>query len=115
MLTFMGPVVAPIVGAYISLHTSWRWIFWSTSAFDLLIQVAAFLFLRETYARRILSQKAKRLTKQTGKEHVTEESRTLFQILRRRMLVPFIMLFAHPAVQAPSLYRAYLYGVMYLV
>ncbi|KID69187.1 MFS multidrug transporter, partial [Metarhizium hybridum] len=115
LLTFLGPVLAPILGAYVSIYTTWRWIFWSTSAFDLVVQVAALFFLRETYGPRILLQKARRLTRETGRRHVTEENRPLSQVLRRRILVPFIMLFAHPAVQVPSLYRAYLYGVMYLV
>ncbi|TQS33043.1 hypothetical protein Golomagni_06625, partial [Golovinomyces magnicellulatus] len=38
MLTFIGPTVAPIVGAYISMNTTWHWIFWATSIFDVLVQ-----------------------------------------------------------------------------
>jgi hypothetical protein len=34
---------------------------------------------------------------------------------RNRLVLPFIMMFTHPAVVLPSLFRAYLYGVMYLV
>lgn len=118
MLTFIGPVVAPIVGAYISMNTTWRWIFWSTSLFDVLVQVAAFFFLKETYAPRILANKAKRMHKETGKRYLTpydQPDKTNAAIMRRRLVVPLIMLVAHPAVQAPSVYRAYLYGVMYLV
>ncbi|KAK8000838.1 MFS multidrug transporter [Apiospora marii] len=127
MLTFIGPTVAPIVGAYISQNVSWRWIFWSTSLFDVAVQVTAFFFLRETYAPRILARRAARLRKEEskvsgggGKEKVIrtqydDAKRSSGSIIRRRLVLPFIMLVAHPAVQAPSVYRAFLYGVMYLL
>lgn len=138
MLTFIGPCVAPIVGAFVSRSTSWRWwvifpssvssisttdllarIFWVTSIFDVLVQLAALLFLKETYAPAILAKKAKALRKKTGNPDIRTEydtpEKTFGSILRRRLILPFTMLFTHPAVQAPSLYRAFLYGVMYLV
>ncbi|KAK8859374.1 MFS multidrug transporter-like protein [Apiospora arundinis] len=126
MLTFIGPTVAPIVGAYISQSTSWRWIFWSTSLFDVAVQVTAFFFLRETYAPRILARRAARLRKENkdnGDEKIirTEYDQSVGSkkssgsIIRRRLVLPFIMLVVHPAVQAPSVYRAFLYGVMYLL
>ncbi|KAK8079040.1 hypothetical protein PG994_002847 [Apiospora phragmitis] len=93
MLTFLGPTVAPIVGAYIAQRVSWRWIFWSTSLFDVAVQVTAFFFLRETYAPHILARRAARLRKRTR----TVVTRTIAPI------------------QAPSVYRAFLYGVMYLL
>jgi hypothetical protein len=34
------------------------------------------------------------------------------KILRKRLVLPFIMMSTHPATQAPSIYPAYLYGVM---
>ncbi|KXJ85469.1 MFS multidrug transporter [Microdochium bolleyi] len=119
MLTFIGPCVAPIVGAYVSRSTSWRWIFWVTSIFDVFVQLAALVFLKETYAPAILAKKAKALRKKTGNPDIRTEydtpEKSFGAILRRRLILPFIMLFTHPAVQAPSLYRAFLYGVMYLV
>lgn len=118
MLTFIGPTVAPIVGAYISLYTTWRWIFWATSIFDVFVQVAAFFFLKETYAPKILADKAKRLAKKTGQQFLTaynQPDKSFSSIVRRRLVLPFVMMFTHPAVQAPSIFRAYLYGVMYLL
>lgn len=118
MLTFIGPTVAPIVGAYISMHTTWHWIFWATSIFDVVVQVAAFFFLKETYAPKILADKAKKLSKVTGEVYLTaydQPDKTFGGIMRRRLILPFVMMFTHPAVQAPSIFRAYLYGIMYLV
>lgn len=129
MLTFVGPTVAPIVGAYISQSVSWRWIFWSTSLFDVAVQATAFFFLRETYGPRILAKRAARLRKEENKgrggggggnekiirTEYDDAKRSSGSIIRRRLILPFIMLVAHPAVQAPSVYRAFLYGVMYLL
>ncbi|KAF1949636.1 MFS multidrug transporter-like protein [Byssothecium circinans] len=122
MLTFIGPCVAPICGAYISINTTWRWIFWSTSIFDVFVQVLALFFLSETFAPAIPGRKAKKIRKELRAKGSVRVVRTEYEtgdrfskILRKRLILPFIMMFTHPAVQAPSLYRAYLYGVMYLV
>jgi MFS family permease len=117
ILTFIAPALAPIVGAFVSNRLNWRWIFYITSIFDVIIQVAALFFLRETYAPTILARKARKLRKKTGDmTYRTEtEQEPFWHIFRRALVRPFIMLFLHPAVQAPSIYRAFLYGIMYLV
>jgi len=117
VLTFIAPVVAPIFGAHVSHRLNFRWIFWITSVFDAIVQLAALFFLKETYAPRILAKKAKKLRKKTGDmEYQAEAEKEPFKhIFRRALIRPFVMLFCHPAVQAPSLYRAFLYGIMYLV
>ncbi|EEP75722.1 conserved hypothetical protein [Uncinocarpus reesii 1704] len=116
---FIGPVVGPIAGGYIAQYTSWRWIFWATSIFDAAIQIGSFIFLSETYAPKILAVKAKRLRRETGNPHLHTQwetpDRTLAQILRKNLVRPLIMLSTQPAIQVLGLYRAYLYGLMYLV
>lgn len=118
ILTWIAPCVAPIVGAYISQGVNWRWIFFSTSIFTVFVQVTALLFLDETFAPAILAKKAKivrRALKSIRPDIVVrteyETGDRLSKILRKRLILPFIMMFTHPATQAPSLYRAYLYGV----
>ncbi|KAF1364120.1 MFS general substrate transporter [Lizonia empirigonia] len=122
MLTWISPCVAPICGAYISQGVSWRWIFWATSIFTVLVQVTTLFFLRETFAPAILAKKAKHIRKalkSIRKDVVVrpeyETGDRFSKILRKRLVLPFIMMFTHPATQAPSVYRAYLYGVMYLM
>jgi len=122
MLTWISPCVAPICGAYISQGVSWRWIFWVTSIFTVLVQVTALFFLRETFAPAILAKKAKHIRKALQGIRKDVVVRTEYEtgdrfskILRKRLILPFIMMFTHPATQAPSIYRAYLYGVMYLM
>jgi multidrug resistance protein len=116
---FLGPAVGPIAGGYITLHTTWRWIFWSTSIADTFIQILAFLFLRETYHPAILAKICERMTSQTGntKLHTRwqQPDRTFGQIFRKAMCRPFLMLTTQPALQAMAVYRAYGYGIMYLM
>lgn len=86
---------------------------------DGLVQLLACLFLRETYAPKILAVQKKKLQAKTGNNHLRTEydrpDRTLGQVLRRSFIRPFLMLSTEPAIQALALYRAYQYGLMYLV
>jgi hypothetical protein len=135
---FIGPVVGPIgehslnsyklgptltvlrtAGGYITQHTTWRWIFWSSSLADALVQILGVLFLQETYAPAILAKKARRLRQSTGNFELhtkyEEPNQTLGKLLRKNLVRPFRMLLTQPAIQVMAIYRAYLYGVMYLV
>lgn len=121
ILTFISPAVAPIVGAYVAdddggLH--WSWIFWGLSIADFLLQVLAFMGLRETYAPKILEDKAKKLRKATSKPWLRTEyasKRSTASIVRRRLVLPWVIMLTHPAAIATSVYRAFLYGINYLV
>ncbi|KAJ9633931.1 hypothetical protein H2199_009180 [Coniosporium tulheliwenetii] len=116
---FVGPAVGPIIGGFIAEGTTWRWIFWVVSIADALVQVLGFLFLKETYAPKILAVKAKQLRHQTGNNALHTQwqnpDHSFAKILRKNLVRPFIMLFTQPCIQALAFYRAFLYGLMYLV
>lgn len=106
-------------GGYITQYTTWRWIFWSTSLADVVVQILGFLFLRETYAPAILYKKARHLRKKLGKPELRtkyeQPDQSFGKNLGNNLVRPFRMLFTQPAIVVMALFRAYLYGVMYLV
>jgi multidrug resistance protein len=55
----LGPAVGPIAGGFITENTTWRWVFYSTTIADALIQASGFFFLQETYAPVLLHRKKK--------------------------------------------------------
>lgn len=106
-------------GGYLTQYVSWRWIFWTVSIADAFVQILAFLFLPETYRPTILKRKAKKLRKVTGNQnlHTEVEAKglTWAQLMSKSLARPMVMLLTQPTVQITGLYRAYLYGLMYLV
>lgn len=66
---FVGPSVGPIVSGFIQVSgTSWRWVFWILTIFAGVCLALIIIFVPETYAPKILAQKAKRLRKDTQEE-----------------------------------------------
>ncbi|KAF7932471.1 uncharacterized protein EAE98_003770 [Botrytis deweyae] len=114
----LGPAIGPIIGGYITEDASWRWIFWVVSIASAFIEILALCFLAETYPPSILSQKAKRLRKETGNSNLRTEyddpDRTLWKLLKTNMIRPFKMS-TQIIIQFLSVYMAVLYGIMFLV
>ena len=45
---FLGPSIGPITGAWVAEKSTWRWVFWATTAFAGLVGVLGFLYLKES-------------------------------------------------------------------
>ncbi|KAI9725536.1 MAG: hypothetical protein M1828_003024 [Chrysothrix sp. TS-e1954] len=119
LIPLLGSAVGPIVGGVITQHTTWRWIFWSTSAFDALLLVAFFLFSHESYPPVLLARKAASLRKSTGNtdlhtEYDTADSK-LSAKLSRSLARPFRMLAFHPIIQLLAIYNSFTFGTLFLV
>ncbi|KIK67855.1 hypothetical protein GYMLUDRAFT_155353 [Collybiopsis luxurians FD-317 M1] len=113
----VGPSTGPLVGGWIALKSNWQWVFWSVSIADGLLQVAGFVFLRETYGPQILKRKAHSLRTSTGKNYRSafeDPNRHWTTYMARGMFKPIKFLFTEPIVQVFALYMAVLYGVLYL-
>jgi MFS family permease len=121
--TWIAPCVAPIWGAAMAKKADWHWIFFSVSIFDGCLLLFSLFYLHETFAPVILAREAAKirsLMPDSGgfrcvvrTEYDTKDRWS--KVLQKRLRLPLIMLFTHPAVQVPSIFRSYLYGVMYLV
>lgn len=83
------------------------------------IQILGAIFLRETYAPRILLLKARKLRARTGNQSLRTEwerdDRTLPKLLRISLTRPWRLLGTQPIIQLLALYQAYNYGMLYLL
>ena len=116
----VGPALGPIAGAFITANTTWRWIFWASCLLCVGIQLIGLFLLQETYAPKLLEQKAKRLRKQTGDpawqvELPRDATMHWTKKIQISIARPMIMLTTQPIIIVIAIYMAYLYGLTYLV
>ncbi|ORY35819.1 major facilitator superfamily domain-containing protein [Naematelia encephala] len=117
---FAGPSIGPIVAGFISVSgTDWRWVYWILTMFAGSCLVVVFFTVPETYAPKILVQKAKRLRKDTDEKRwyaPLEKADHAFKArLNAILFKPFIMLALEPMLLACTLYMSFVYGVVYLL
>jgi multidrug resistance protein len=115
----LGPVLGPLISGFVVQHTTWRWIFRATSIADGVVQLLAFIFLRETCPSVLLARRRRRFRKECIAEgtQCEEEPRglTLSQRLARTLTRAVRMILFQPIVQVLALYMAFQYGVYYLM
>ena len=116
---FMGPVLGPIMGGFISMNAGWRWVQGVCSIFIGIVWIVGSVLVPETYGPVILSQRAAQLSKETGKpyrsalqqHHGTSASPGVF---RKALMRPWVLLFREPIVLIAATYLAILYGTIYM-
>lgn len=115
-----APVMAPLLGAAITVAKNWRWIFWLLMwlvAATLLVLVA---FFPETHQSNILHRRAVRIRRETGdSRYYTKEERIEDQVkfkdfLSDTLYRPFAIIIHEPIVLAFDIYIALCYGAFYL-
>ncbi|KAK0477949.1 major facilitator superfamily domain-containing protein [Armillaria novae-zelandiae] len=119
LATLLGPIIGPIAGAWITMKTTWKWIFWTTSIASMLIQVGHFFWLRETFAPTVLARKARRLQNaariENNIKYVTSDQQnplndSVYKIL---LLYPVCLLMTEPIIQLVGIYLAYMAIVLH--
>jgi predicted MFS family arabinose efflux permease len=113
----LGPVIGPIAGGFIAQYSTWRWVFWSTSAAAVVVQVIGFVCLRECHPGTIIRRRCERLAKETGNlnPHTEERLQALMTKLLHAFARPILLFTTQPIVFAMALYMAYLFGTTYLM
>ncbi|KAF4959466.1 hypothetical protein FGADI_1687 [Fusarium gaditjirri] len=114
------PDQRPVIGGFMTDRISWRWMFWSTSMFQVAMAAISFTTFRETYAPAILKKRAKKLRKETGQPYYTYAERTqegspLRKVLAQAMTRPLRLLAFHPIIQVAAVISAIGYGLLYIV
>ncbi|KIK52998.1 hypothetical protein GYMLUDRAFT_49575 [Collybiopsis luxurians FD-317 M1] len=123
----IGPAVGPVIGAWIAGRVSWRWVFWSTSIFDVAVQVLGAILLQETFAPVLLERKASKMAKsfradpEKGSGRVPtfhtvfeSETRNWKYIVQTALVRPFMLFLREPILQLLGVYMAFIYGIFYL-
>ena len=116
----IGPAVGPILGGFVTEYISWRWVFRIISALDVVVLTAAYFLLSdESYAPRILYEKAKRLRRETNnKEFGTEHelpNETRWSRLGVNLIRPCKLLGTQIIIQVLSVYMSFIYGMLYII
>ncbi|EDR04269.1 MFS polyamine transporter [Laccaria bicolor S238N-H82] len=120
----LGPVVGPVCGGWIAERSTWRWVFWSTSIADVIVQISGLFFLKETYAPLLLERKANGMRKTMDAEKgSTKVIRTVFDkdnnrtwqhVFSKALIRPFKLFASESIIQLLGLYMAFIYGIFYL-
>ena len=117
---FIGPVAGPIAGGFIVMNDNmgWRWTAYMTFILAMVFWLIGLLFCSESYAPRILQQKASRLrfeTKNWAIRAAADEQRVdLRNIAQRYLLRPTAMMVREPILLLITLYMSFIYGIVYL-
>ncbi|KAJ7593505.1 MFS polyamine transporter [Mycena floridula] len=119
----LGLVLGPVAGGWVAEKTTWKWVFWSTSIFTVIIQIAGLFLLKESYAPLLLERKAERIRASMDREKGDSRPvRTKFEgadrrwqtIFSKAMIRPFALFIREPIIQIIGIYMALVYGIFYL-
>ncbi|KAE8146582.1 major facilitator superfamily domain-containing protein [Aspergillus avenaceus] len=111
----LGPVVGPIAGGFIAEYSTWRWVFWSSSAAAVSIQIIGFLWLRESHPGTLLKRKRDRLVRETGNSRLHTGGKTPGSKFGPALVRPVRLFTTQPIITIVAVYMGYLFGTTYLL
>jgi len=98
----LGPTLGPMIGGFIDMKTSWRWLFVVLTLFTVALTLVALLFVPETYAPVLLRDRAKLLSKVTGDTYMTkvdlENPVDFSSMVQKSLVLPWALSFREPIV-----------------
>jgi MFS family permease len=117
---FLGPVIGPIVGGFLGMAAGWKWVMGLLTILCGLMWFLGAALKPETYAPVLLRQRAKTLSKLTGKVYCSkldlDQGRvTIKAALKTSLSRPLVLLFKEPIVLILSIYLAIIYGTLYML
>ncbi|KAK3701217.1 hypothetical protein LTR37_015596 [Vermiconidia calcicola] len=110
----LGPTIGPLIGGVIVQRLGWRWIFWFLLIVCAVNTLAGYIFLRETYAPKILATRKKQLEKEGDKQYTYkgEDFRPLWRKMGHSFTRPLRILM-QPIVFTMSTYQAIIFSTTY--
>ncbi|KAI4126236.1 MAG: hypothetical protein LQ338_003861, partial [Usnochroma carphineum] len=114
----LGPSFGPVIGGYLAQAAGWRWVFWLLAITLGVMMAFTLICLKETYAPKILAQKARNLRKETGNQCWRSKLQidlSARQLLLRAIVRPSKLLVLSPIVLSLSIYMATSYGYLFLL
>jgi len=118
---FLGPVLGPVMAAFINQSLDWRWTWYISTAWSFAELALIVVFVPETFAPKILKKKASRFRKQTGNHNLKskkEIEESQMGISKTRFVLnstgrPFEILLKEPMAFLLCLWCALLLGILY--
>ncbi|EKV08081.1 MFS multidrug transporter, putative [Penicillium digitatum PHI26] len=114
ILTYsIGPIFFGPSSELYGRYSTWRWVFWATSAAAVGVQVAGLIWLRECHLSTILRKRRDALVQKTGNHnrHTDQKVEKLVYKLLPAFERPVILFTTQPIVFCMAIYMAYLFGV----
>ncbi|OCK73702.1 major facilitator superfamily transporter [Lepidopterella palustris CBS 459.81] len=115
----LGPSFGPIAGGYLGEAAGWRWVHGLFAIFTGTLWILITLFVPETYAPSLLSKRAAKLSRMTGKVYVARtdlgDKKKLSEQYKTVLYRPWLLLFCEPIVLFTSIYMAIVYGALYMM
>lgn len=113
----LGPTLGSIIGAVITVKTSWKWTCWVSAIVSGVVLTIGCFVINESYVPVLASRKAKQKRAARGNwlyhsKH-DEWELTLHEFLTVHMMRPIAM-FGTPIVFFIALYASFVFGVFYL-
>lgn len=114
---YISQGVSPYVSSVTVNRASWRIMFWWQGGMALLTYILMWIVLKETRGPVLLSRRAKKLTKETGRLHkcrADDERQSFLIMVKVSLFRPMQYLILEPVVLSFSLWIGFLWGIIFI-